>query len=249
MPNPKAILNWIADEAIVGPVAPHYQEIRRSHLQPLTQKYLARLTDYAVHHIPYYSRRLKHPYSFAALPLLTKSLIRHHRQELETSSHLPGRFLNSSGGSTGKPVTLVQDREYNSWTRATEKYYFEVFLGVEYPTTPKVVLWGSDRDALRQSNLKGRFHNYLTNTAFLNTFKADESTWLAYADVINHKQPVYIKGYAGSLYQLARMIRQHNLKIWSPRFLFSSAEMLRDFMRREIEAGFLAPVFDFFCSR
>jgi phenylacetate-CoA ligase len=84
---------------------------------------------------------------------------------------------------------------------------------------------------------------------FLNTFRVSEQGWRDYVETINRYRPHFIKGYAGSLYEIARVVRRHKLSVHRPKFLYSSAEMLRDFMRRDIEDAFGAKVYDFYGSR
>ena len=48
---------------------------------------------------------------------------------------------------------------------------------------------------------------------------------------------------------MAKVARRHNVRLYRPRFVYSAAETLRDFMREEIEEQFNAKVFDFYGSR
>ena len=112
-----------------------------------------------------------------------------------------------------------------------------------------MVLWGSERDTFKQRNLRGKLGNWLTHTWFLNTFNLGEADWRRYVETINRFRPYFIKGYAGSLYEIARVINRQELTIHRPQFVYSSAEMLRDFMRREIEEAFRTKVYDFYGSR
>ncbi len=233
----------------VGNIPALFQLIESSNSTKLSAEYLQRICEFASQHTLYYPRYFRSPPQLSDLPLLTKPLIRQYSFDLTSDRPRKRTFPNSSGGSTGQPVSLIQDQEYNSWSKAAETYYFHHFLDVDYPSVPKVVLWGSDRDALRMHNLHGRFYNWISGTVFLNTFNADDLTWKEYVSIINRTQPVFIKGYAGSLYQIAKIIRKNNLTVFRPKFLYSSAECLQDFMRREIQEVFQAKVYDFYGSR
>ncbi len=180
-------------------------------------------------------------------PLLTKDGIRTGLGTIKQRGI--GRYKNSSGGSTGEPVTFWQDNEYRNWCNATERFYYERFLGIDYDVVKKVVLWGSERDTMKQGDLLGKMVNWLSNTVFLNTFNVSEADWLRYIKIINMTKPVLVKGYAGSLYQMAKVINDKDLKVYHPRFVYSSAETLRDFMRQEIEKAFGVKVYDFYGSR
>ena len=123
-------------------------------------------------------------------------------------------------------------------------------LGCEFEQVPKVILWGSERDLFGQSaSVRARLHNALTQTVFLNTFRMDEATMRRYVDVLGRVRPVYVRGYAGSLFELASFAISAGLRLHRPRFVCSAAETLRPEMRASIESAFGAPVFDFYGSR
>jgi phenylacetate-CoA ligase len=202
-----------------------------------------------VQHCPYYQPFLREHPAISNFPILTKSLIRQNFATLQNTQSTGYRYRNSSGGSTGRPITIIQDRTYASWSEATLDYYFQTFQGIDYLAVPKVVLWGSERDTLKERDLIGKVYNYLSNTLFLNTFNVRDAQWGEYLDTLTQVKPYFIKGYAGSLYELARAARRLGKSPYQPHFLYSSAEMLRDFMRKEIEEVFQAKVYDFYGSR
>ena len=202
---------------------------------------------------PYYGPALTRR-ELSALPVLTKEIIRRRRRDLLTSRAAEeGVFANSSGGSTGEPITIMQDASYWSWTEAAQDYYFEHFLGLERGAARSVWLWGSEHDLMKLrspwAKLRVDASHFLQNKLFLNTFAVDEKMWLQYVERIARFRPHYIAGYAGSLYQLASVARKHNIRLYRPSFVYSSAELLQDFMRRRIEEQFHTRVYDYYGSR
>lgn len=188
-----------------------------------------------------------------SLPPLTKQHLRDHFASLHTVGEFPRTYRNTSGGSTGQPVVLTQDANYSSWSNATQGYYFREFLGVEMNDVKNIWLWGSERDLPHRRHGRAR-HRYprvfWRNQTLLNTFHATtDQLWLDYIDFIGRHRPYYVAGYAGSLYQMAKIARRHNVRLYRPQFVYSAAETLRDFMREEIESQFNAKVFDFYGSR
>ncbi len=188
-----------------------------------------------------------------SLPVLTKQDLRDHFAALHTVGEFPDTRRNTSGGSTGQPVALTQDANYRSWSNATQGYYFREFLGVDMNDVKNIWLWGSERDLpKRRSGWAKHQHPsvFWRNQTLLNTFHATtDQTWLDYIDFIGRHRPYYVAGYAGSLYQLAKVARRHNVRLYRPKFVYSAAETLRDFMREEIESQFNAKVFDYYGSR
>ena len=217
----------------------------------MSSDHLTRLLSFVSEHNRYYAGLLSNGETLRSLPILTKEVIRRRFDDLLSSPQPAGTFRNSSGGSTGRPVTFIQDANYASWTNATQGYYFREFLGVEMNSVRNVWLWGSERDSLRLKERRIRSHLslFMRNQVFLNTFDVGERRWLEYIERIRRHRPHYVAGYAGSLYQIARAARRHNVRLYRPAFVYSSAEMLRDFMRAEIEEQFGAKVYDYYGSR
>ena len=218
----------------------------------ISSNQLDRLIAFVREHNRYYAELLScHSGGIEALPILTKDVIRRSFEDLQSVPQGANAYRNSSGGSTGRPATLIQDANYASWANATQGYYFREFLGVEMNTVKNVWLWGSERDSLqlKERHIRGRIAHFLSNKVFLNTFDVDDQRWLEYIEIIRRFRPHYVAGYAGSLYQIARVAREYNVRLHQPTFVYSSAEMLRDFMRAEIEEQFNTKVYDYYGSR
>jgi phenylacetate-CoA ligase len=250
----RTALYWSLRRAVRGgDAATHAQLIRERPPAELNAQFLVSLLRFCQGNNPYYRRLLSGKaisvHALQELPSLTKDMIRRNFDELKSEGLPLKPYLNSSGGSTGSPQTFLQDHVYEDWSWATESCYFRESHGISPDSMRKVVLWGSERDTFKQRNLRGTVSNWLTKTLFLNTFNVPEQDWLRYVEAINRYHPYFIKGYAGSLYELARVINRLQLAVHQPRFVYSSAEMLRDFMRREIEMAFRAKAYDFYGSR
>lgn len=236
----------------------HYRDYNRR-IEAMTREdphamsdwHLRKLLDYAGEKSAYYSELLPGAAGFDSLPILTKEIIRVQFENIRTFPASPTSYRNSSGGSTGRPATFIQDAHYASWSNATQGYYFREMLGVERSTVKNLWLWGSERDSLllRGRGIRGKAAGFLNNRISLNTFDADEGRWLEYINVIRKYRPHYVAGYAGSLYQICRVARRNNIRLYKPEFVYSSAETLRPFMRAEIEQQFGAKVYDYYGSR
>jgi len=188
---------------------------------------------------------------FKDIPILTKEIVREKKEKLKRKD-LDNfwSFENSSGGSTGEPLKIWQDKNYKKWSNAARLYYFDKLLGIDEETVKKVLLWGSERDLLKGSiGFKKKAINYLLNTTILNTFKVSPENMKEYVEFINKTKPDFIRGYAGSLYEIADFAQKNNLEIHTPKTLVSAAETLKDFMREKIEKIFGTKVYNFYGSR
>lgn len=219
------------------------------------EKALEQLLAFAKQHVPYYrdsfargqgdGRRLD------AWGVLTKSDIRTNADALTSKDGVErGSHANSSGGSTGEPLTVFQNRPYKDWQVATERFYYERFVGVDYDACSKIVLWGSERDIFAQGiGISAKVKNWFGQTSLLNSFRMTEKDMDVFIGEINRRKPHLVHAYAGSLYQLASHGKARALKAHRPSAIVTSAETLQPFMRKSIEEYFRCKVHDFYGSR
>lgn len=188
---------------------------------------------------------------FSDIPILTKDIIRRNQQELISNDYQTRKwFYNSSGGSTGEPIRLIQDDFFSKWNAATNYYYYKDILGVEEPVVKKVLLWGSERDIFKGNmGLKAKILNRVSNTVFLNSFRMTEQDLERYINSINSFKPEIVRGYAGSLYELCHYAEKKKLPLFSPKVVVSAAESLSDKMRETIQSNFGTKVYNFYGSR
>ncbi|MEW5755868.1 MAG: phenylacetate--CoA ligase family protein [Pseudomonadota bacterium] len=221
---------------------------------------LRNLLMYAYRNVPYYrgviqSSGLVDQFGeirldrFHELPLLDKSAIREQQWRL-WSEKLSGMdwHYNTSGGSTGEPIRIVQDREYNQWSAAMQRF----FAGWSGYSTgqPRVLLWGSERDLfVGRENVKIHLLRWLSNELWLNTFRITPELMHSYVKKINEFKPVQILAYAESAYELAKFIEREGLVVHVPKSIMTSAGTLYSQMRSKIEQVFRAPVFNRYGSR
>lgn len=220
---------------------------------------LRRLLNHCRWNVPYYAELLadvsvtdfeRHPRAVLAhLPILTKEIVRAKFRQLHSkdNSHRNCHF-NTSGGSTGEPVQLVQDDEYRDSSTAL-RWFSQHQLGCNVGE-PHVWLWGSERDlqAGTQSR-KARFFNWLTNARLLNAFLMSPADMRHFIEVLNRVRPRLIIAYAQSAYELARFAEKEGLAVRPQRAMVTSAGTLYPFMRQKIRQVFGCEVYNLYGSR
>lgn len=225
------------------------EQLLEGRLDLTGQDALKQILEFAKTETDYYAQNGGEVDDLDSWPILTKEIIGTHFKELQSHQIRKGRYQNSSGGSTGNPTTLIQDLEYRIWGHATLDYYFRQFLDVEQYDVPHVILWGSERDTMRQKDLPQQVYSWLTNTVFLNSFAVTPARWKQYVEIINRVKPVYIKGYTSSLYELALYVQKNGQLTHKPKFLYSTAETLFPHIRQTLEEVFGCKVYNFYGSR
>src|SRR5207249_9397775 len=129
--------------------------------------------------VPYYGPLLERAGNIGAadprdylrrLPVLSKQLIRENFERLQSADLRRRKWsYNTSGGSTGEPIRLIQDSEYEDRSTAITMAFYRL-LGHEIGQ-PIVRLWGSDRDVEQGTQSpKSCFFNWLTNTTWMSAY-------------------------------------------------------------------------------
>jgi phenylacetate-CoA ligase len=242
-----------------------YQEIKQIHtsndLEKFQQTCMERLLLHSYHNVPYYknifdkinlvTNQKVDVSRFQEIPILTKDLLRKNQKELISKDYQKRKwYYNSSGGSTGEPTQFMQDNYYVKWYGASNNYYYQDMLGINANNVKKAFLWGSPQDLFKGSiGFKNKMKNWFSNILFLNSFKMTENDMKSYIESINSYKPDLIRGYAGSLYELANFSEKHSLPIHTPKRLVCSAETLTSDMRTKIETVFGTKLYDFYGSR
>jgi phenylacetate-CoA ligase len=183
------------------------------------------------------------------LPLLTKELIRENFQRLQSTDN-DSRICheNTSGGSTGQPVRLIQDDEYRDASTAIQ-WLSQQQLGCPVGA-PHVRLWGSERDLESGTkSRKARFFNWLTNTTWMNAFAMSPERMRGFINALNRMRPRLIVAYAQSIYELARFAEREQIPVVPQRAVLTSAGTLYPFMREKIAQVFRCEVYNLYGSR
>lgn len=226
-------------------------------LEPESSKqYLGQLLDHALKHIPYYQdlgiEPKDDPYeTLKSFPLLDKPAIRKAGERLYSPDHKTQRtLLNSSGGSTGEPINILQDESFLSSSASGELWFYKNLIGVDRVEARKLYIWGSERDVFRgKTPWKRRFVYWLGRQHLINSFDLNQETMRKCIELNNRHRPDVIKAYAGSIYEVAKFAQKRKLEVLPPGAIHSAAEQLQDYMRTTIESVFGCKVHDYYGSR
>lgn len=224
-----------------------------------TSKALRDLLFHCREMVPYYSSLLSRNDSrefdhdprrvLQSLPVLTKELIRTNFNDLQSKDNARRNLqVNTSGGSTGEPVKLIQDDQYRDASTAL-RWLSQEQLGCAMGQ-PHVRLWGSERDLeCGTTSRKARFFNWLTNTTWVNAFAMSPGTMRSFIDLLNSEPPRLIVAYAQSAYEVARFADREQIAIKPQRAMMTSAGTLFPFMRQKIREVFGCEVYNLYGSR
>lgn len=237
-----------------------WQWLNRFQVSELQKERLEALLKHCYNQVPYYrvllkdsgvidddgDVRLEH---FHKIKLLDKNEINTNFEMLK-SMDITSRssYTNSSGGSTGVPVQLIQDKEFFEWSLAI-KVLDDEWSGMQ-TVDKRAYVWGSVRDALvGKEAMRTYVGRWIRNEMWLNSFRMTKDRMENFAYKLKEFKPVQILAFAENLYEMAQFIEQRGLSIHPPKSIMTSAGMLYPHMRETIERVFRAPVFNRYGSR
>ncbi len=222
------------------------------------KKDLINLLDHCNQFVPYYSKIIKKinkPYTddpfeyLRDFPILTKEIIRQNFEDLKSKDISKRKWhLYPSGGSTGKPIEIIQDYDYSARSGAI-KLLFSKFAGKEIGEL-EVQLWGSLKDINKNTeNWKARLMNKVTNTVVLNAFHMSPEKMRYYIDFLNRSKPKLLSAYTSSLFELAKFAENEKIEVVPQKAIITSAGTLHPLMREVIERVFHCRIFNRYGSR
>ncbi len=260
--NVRALLYFQAHQWVGIPIGRDYRLLVREEYtgQPedITRALLIDLLSHCQRSVPYYAALmdklgtgyLEDPAAYLAqLPILTKDTIRQNFDKLKSTDLGQRKWkYNTSGGSTGEPLRLIQDNDFYALTGAIQWLSFH-WAGREIGKVAARV-WGSERDILQGSvGLKMTLLNKLTGDSWVNAFRLTPARMREFIDHINAKPPKLIIAYAQAIYELAQFAEAEGLPVRPQKAILTSAGTLHPFMRQKIEAVFDCKVFNRYGSR
>lgn len=183
----------------------------------------------------------------AKLPVLTKQIIKEHFDELTSKDINSRKYVDgSTGGSTGTPMRFKEDivtwnklrgLNFRGWTWAG------FYVGEKLFTLAgnSLVKKNTDGRKMMVKNLYDRL--IMRNNKHDCTDITPEALKEHYQAMMSYK-PAAIRGYASSLYFLAKYIEQNQLPVCKVKVVFTTGEKLHPKYRYKIQQVFHAPVFD-----
>lgn len=182
------------------------------------------------------------------IPILSKEIIRKNFEDLKSLDLYKRRwFINSSGGSTGEPVKVIQDNDYLIHSEARKLLSFS-WAGLNVGEH-LIRLWGSERDILGKGVRYEKFKDFIQNRKTLNSFILTPNMMEEYIQIINKSHSYSILAYANAAYEISKYGNKNQLSINKPKTIISTSGNLHSFIRDEIEKFFNCNVFDQYGSR
>lgn len=226
-------------------------------LYDLQCKKLRQLIEHCYNNVPYYRKvfdslglipeDIQSREDLSKLPILTKQIIKDNFADLVSLDLSSRRSIDgSTGGSTGTPMRFKED--VNSWNRLRALTFrgwrwADFNLGERLFTLAGNSLVKKNTQSLKwlEKNLYDRI--VIRNEKHNCTDLTPKALYGYYRAMMRYK-PAAIRGYASSIYFLAKYIEQNSLSTCPIKAVFTTGEKLHPTYRYKIQQVFHAPVFD-----
>jgi phenylacetate-CoA ligase len=179
---------------------------------------------------------------FRRIPLLTKSDLRAHQDELLSSKYDRASLQCSrTSGSTGVRVEVFKDKaccHFGGGCTLRSDEWSGWRLGERV-----AMIWGNPE--YLKHGWRGRVRNALLERAtYLDTLRIDRGMMARFAAALRQRPPSLIFGHAHSLYLFAKYLETCGGTDIRPRAIISSAMVLHNWERKVLENVFQCPVTD-----
>lgn len=216
------------------------------------------LLRHALKSVPYYQRKFRDAGiraedirgwdDWRRLPVLSREEVNAHRSELCARDFPEKLSPHATGGSSGVPTRFyITNTSYDWRTAATQRVY--AWSGCTLGERA-AYLWGApvgQPPVLKALKLKA--FETLQRQLIINTFLQTPERWRAIYDQLRRFKPRLLVGYVSSLQEFSRFVLRSGLPPIGVAAVIAAAEPLDATVRKEIEDGAGAPVFNTYGSR
>lgn len=214
---------------------------------------LKKMIQYCYKNIPYYqdlfdSLGLKPEdieciEDLCKLPILTKDDIKKDIEKFYPNSDQDIKyFIGSTGGSTGIPLKYRLSEDSND---AGGAILFRGWGFAGYELGDKVAIIAGGSLVKKEQSFSKMINNYIHNFRRYSSYGMDNELLSKYAQDMIDWKPKYIRGYASSVFQLAKFIKENNLEDkFDLNGAITTAEMLFPQQRKFISDVFNCDVFN-----
>jgi len=194
------------------------------------------------------ARDVRRREDLAALPVLTRDMIRAHYAELVDPALAPTNLKKGTSGSTGAPLRFEYSRESEHWRQAAKLRGWG--WGGYRPGLPTLHYWARLHELPPGARgLKVRLDRAFKREVYVDSMRQDEEGRRHALAVLRHQRPSVIVCFTQSLAQFARWVNDRGLRDWEDIAVLCGAEALLASDRAALTRAFGPHVFETYGAR
>lgn len=179
---------------------------------------------------------------------LTKSILNNSSEYLCNEAFGSDIRVNSSGGSTGEKAYFKQPRDFRDAVSGCYQSFLKD-VGLKAWNRKELLLWGAPADLEKNVFPKyPKLYLAFNNTLVVDATDLSVSNLNTVAKLLETEKFDIIRGYAGALELLARVLNSRNIIAHSKIVISTASKLTRD-SYAEITSAFTGHVIDFYGSR
>ena len=219
------------------------------------QQDLADIVAFATANTPYYAETLGPLLNGSRMPPLSELPILKKDDVIQRLDDLLARTADRSqakightGGSTGMPLAFWYDDAKHELMRAGMMRSY--MLSGWQPGQKILNFWGARQDVVPGGVFGTRLDDIIAAEHTIAAFEYTEAQLVEWARFIHSYRPVLLQGYASVLAEVARVVIANRLPMPGTLIgVYSTAEVLNDSQRQQMEQAFGCKVFNQYGSR
>lgn len=176
---------------------------------------------------------------FARLPVVTKKALREHFEEFIVPESRRFLKISTTGGSTGTPTRTGYDGRIEE---ETYSWRLQSRFGVK-PWDDHAYVWRDTRQS-KIAKIKNALAWWPTKHLKLDASFMTDGSIALFLDAFNKLKPTLLQGYVGAMSQVAQYVLDHDIKMWSPKVVWTTSAPLSNVQRALIKKAFGTPVCD-----
>lgn len=217
-------------------------------IQSTQAEKLRHLLEYAKQNVPYYQAHFNLPFSvdeklngIETIPFLDKEILRTQSAALASRTRFSGMTKKTTGGSTGKSVTIWKTPHAMGQELAAAWRGYS-WAGIKIGEK-QGRFWGVPFSL--QDRMRARMIDFVTHRRRCSAFSFNEESMVAYTQLLNSFKPKYLYGYVSMLSQYAEFLQKTNRTLSFPiHCVITTSEVLSNYHRKLFENTFSCPVYN-----
>lgn len=224
----------------------------RDHLEEVQLERLRNIFRHAIGTVPFYrelytkngldSNSIRSLSDIRKLPVISKEDVRLNLEGLRSLEPTPLQMVQSTSGTTGKPMRFEIDRSTEAYHNAVKQFvkelagvspgWFGVMAGIRIlpPSHPAPPFW---------------IQNHFNRQVHYSSYHLNKSTFRYYEDHMREKKIRYLDGYPTSIGMLARFMLDEG-RTMKLDAVISSSQPVQEWSRNAIEEAFQCQIYEFY---